>query len=65
MQQAGVPAMNLVSVAETWPLSTGADRIQMQRQFWVKEKKTALLLCQAKVATAGKCLKDRAPLRRD
>ena len=33
----------------------------MQRQgLWVKEKKIALLLCQAKEATAGQCLKDWA-----
>ena len=33
----------------------------MQRQgLWVKEKKIALLLRQAKEATAGQCLKDWA-----
>ena len=36
----------------------------METEFWVKEKKTALLLCQAKGAPAGSCLKDCAPLER-
>ena len=27
--------------------------VQIEAEFWVKEKKTALLLCQAKGATAG------------
>ena len=37
--------------------------IETWRQFWVKEKKRALLLCQAKGATAR--LKDCVPLGRD
>ena len=33
----------------------------VETEFWVGEKKTALSLCQAKGATAGYCLKDWAP----
>ena len=32
----------------------------METDLWVKEKEIALLLCQAKGATAGKCFKDCA-----
>ena len=35
----------------------------METEFGVKEKKTALLLCQAEEATAGSCPKDCARLR--
>ena len=46
---------SLYNVAGIWPLSAGClIELKIRDMFWVKEKKIALLLCQAKQANALK-----------
>ena len=45
-------------LAETWPLVLNKNA---ETEFWVKEKQIALLLCQAKAATAANALKTVPP----
>ena len=39
---------------KTWPLFTSAES-NLEIEFWVKWKRMALLLCQAKGDTVGLC----------
>ena len=39
-------------------LCTSTPNYFLETEFWVKEKRIALLFCQAKGATAGECPQD-------